>query len=145
MCAIQSRIDVSIFSKITECKTSKEAWVILDSEYKGSAKVQVAKLQLLRKEFKSLHMREEENIIIFFSNIQDLVNFIHSYGDEMGDTKIMKKVVWSLPRRFDPITIAIEEAKDLSQLTLVKLQDSLTTYEYKISDRVESLNQAFQG
>lgn len=99
---------------------------------------------MLRKEFESLHMREEDNISTFFSKIQDLVNALHSHGEEMEDNKIVKKVLRSLLKRFDPITIAIKEAKYLSQLMLVELQGSLTTYEYKISDRVKYLDQAFQ-
>lgn len=37
--SIQSMRDVSIFPKIVECKTSKEAWEILETTYKGSTKV----------------------------------------------------------------------------------------------------------
>jgi len=66
-------------------------------------------------------MREEENISVFFSKIQDLVNALHSHGEEMGDTRIMEKALQSLPIRFDPITTTIEEAKYLSQFMIVEL------------------------
>lgn len=74
-------------------------------------------------------MNDDETIEVFMNRVQDLVNAIHSLGQNVDDTKIVEKVLRSLPSKFDPITITIEESKDLSQLILVELLGSLQTYE----------------
>ena len=94
---IQSRIDVTIFPKITECMFSKAAWDTLESAYKGSAKVRVAKLQMLRRDFESLQMGDAETIELFMNRVQNLVNALHSHGEELEATRIVEKVLRSLP------------------------------------------------
>ena len=142
---IQTRIDISIFPKIVECTKSHDAWEILEKAYKGSTKVKVVKLQLLRRDFESLKMKENESIEDFITRVQNVVNAIHSHGETLEDRRIVEKVLRSLPRKFDPVTIAIEESRDLSQLTLVDFLGSLKTHEDKLKGSEEALNQAFQS
>eukprot|EP01018_Ginkgo_biloba_P023379 Gb_02101 [translate_table: standard] len=51
------------------------------------------------------------------------------YKGSTKDRRIVEKVLRSLPRKFDPVTIATEELRDLSQLTLVDFLGSLKTHE----------------
>lgn len=76
----------------------------------------------------------------FINKVQDLVNTLHSHGEQLDDKWIVGKVLRNLPQKFDPLTIAIEEYRDLTQLRLSKLLGSLQTYEHKLQDRVENLN-----
>ncbi|GJZ26635.1 N-oxide-forming dimethylaniline monooxygenase [Tanacetum coccineum] len=48
---IQKEMHDSIFSRIAAAETSKEAWEILQNEFKGSTKVITVKLQTLRHKF----------------------------------------------------------------------------------------------
>ncbi|KAH9317928.1 hypothetical protein KI387_019697, partial [Taxus chinensis] len=57
--------------------------------------------------------------------VQNIVNSIHAHGESLEDRRVVEKVLRSLPNFFDPITIAIEESRDLSQLTLSDLFGSL--------------------
>lgn len=64
-------------------------------------------------------MGEDNTIELFMNKVQYLVNTIHSHGEQLGDTKIFEKVLRSLPQKF---TTAIEDSRNLTQLTLLKLQ-----------------------
>ena len=52
----------SVFPRIAAAKTSKEAWQTLKIAYQGMEKVKTTKLQLLRRDFENLCMKESDNI-----------------------------------------------------------------------------------
>jgi hypothetical protein len=70
-----------------------------------------------------------ESVESFITRVQNIVNVIHAHGESLEDRRIVEKVLRSLPKKFDPVTIAIEESRDLSQLTLVDLFGSLQVHE----------------
>lgn len=90
-------------------------------------------------------MGDDDTIEIFMNRVQDLVNALHSHGEQLDDTQIIEKMLRSLHQKFDPLTIAIKDSNDLSQLTLLQFIGSLQTYHHRIQDRAENLDQAFQG
>lgn len=47
----------------------------------------------------------------------------------MEEKRIVEKIIHSFPSKFDAIVIGIEEAKDLSVLTIDELMASLQTHE----------------
>ncbi|XP_061341465.1 uncharacterized protein LOC133287802 [Gastrolobium bilobum] len=49
------------FEKISEAVTAKEAWEKLQTSYKGAEPVKKVRLQTLRSEFETLHMKDAEN------------------------------------------------------------------------------------
>ena len=67
-------MDESIFEKILEAETTKEAWVTLQKLYKGNEHVKRMKLQTLRGEFKSLCMNDSKSISDYFDWVQTIVN-----------------------------------------------------------------------
>ena len=56
-----------VFPKISAANYAKEAWDILEMNFKGTNKVAVVKLQMIRREFENLLMRDNEPIIVFSS------------------------------------------------------------------------------
>jgi hypothetical protein len=142
---LQTGVDNSVFPKIAECGSSHIAWETLEKAYKGSVKVKIVKLQMLRRDFESLSMKESENVEFFITRVQNIVNAIHAHGEILEDRKIVEKVLRSLPKKFDPITIAIEESRDLSQLTLTDLFGSLQVHEDRLKKNEETFDQAFQS
>ncbi|XP_061337601.1 uncharacterized protein LOC133284573 [Gastrolobium bilobum] len=58
---IYQGLDEDAFEKISEAATTKEAWEKLQTSYKGAEPVKKVRLQTLRSEFETLHMKDAEN------------------------------------------------------------------------------------
>ena len=95
---LQTRVDITVFPKIAECSKSHDAWKTLEKSSKGSVKVKVVKLQMLRRDFESLSMKESENVESFITRVQIIVNAIHAHGEILEDRKIVEKVLRSIPK-----------------------------------------------
>jgi hypothetical protein len=55
----------------------------------------------------------------------------------MPDEKLARKILRSLPKRFDMKVMAIEEAQDISTMKVEELIGSLLTCEVGINERIE--------
>lgn len=64
--------------------------------------------------------------------VNEVINAIRALGEKIEDITIMKKVLRSLPPRFDSKVFAINEAKDLKTFFMDEMYVSLTTYEMRI-------------
>ena len=61
-------------------------------------------------------MKEEETIYDFHMNVLDLANSFDSLGERLSDEKLVRKILRSLPKRFDMKVTAIEEAQDIASM-----------------------------
>jgi hypothetical protein len=131
---------------IKQCNTAKEAWEILEITYEGTSKVKRSRLLLLTTQFENLTMKEDECIQEFYMNILDIANTFGTLGEKMSEEKLVRKILRSLPRRFDMKVTAIEEAQDISKMKIEELIGSLQNFEILINNRVEKEdNNAFSG
>ncbi|XP_078166214.1 uncharacterized protein LOC144560863 [Carex rostrata] len=127
---IQQGVAENIFSCIINATKSKDAWDMLQQEFKGSAKVQVVKLQTLRRQYQNMQMKDSAKVKEYFSQVMDLVNQMRSLGDkDITEQKLVEKMLISLPESFDSIVTAIEESKDLETLPIQQLISSLEAHE----------------
>jgi hypothetical protein len=76
-------------------------------------------------------MKEEEDIVAFFQQVDEIVNIIKVLGEEIQEPIIVQKVLRSLPMRFDPKISSLEEREDLTTLSIDELHGILTTYEMR--------------
>jgi len=63
-----------------------------------------------------MKMLEEESIQDYHLNIIDIANSFESFGEKMSDEKLVRKILRSLPKKFDMKVTAIEEAQNISSL-----------------------------
>eukprot|EP00253_Pinus_taeda_P031856 PITA_31856 len=135
----------SIFPRIAAATKSKEAWDILKTAYQGMEKVKTAKLQMLRRDFETLSMKESDTIDSFFTQVIGLITQIRSHGEILEERRIVEKILRILPSRFEAVVVAIEEKKDLSQFTVDELSASLMSHEHRLSRGTDSsFEQAFK-
>jgi hypothetical protein len=132
MNAICSTLSPSEFSTISNCETAKEAWDILKTTYEGTKLVKSAKLQLLVSKFERIRMLENETFNEFYDRISDLRNSMINLGKKVSDTKVIKKILRSLPERFRIKASIIEGSKDLDNMKIEELIGSLLTYELSL-------------
>ena len=146
LCNFQA-VDESIFEKILELETTKEAWVTLQKLYKGNEHVKRMKLQILRGEFKSLCMNDSKSISDYFDWVQTIVNQIWVNDEKLNYQQIVEKIILSLSARFDYAVAAIEERNDIFTLMVEGLMSSLCSHEQQMNRRINSTNleQALQS
>ena len=82
------------------------------------AKFKTTKLQMSRRDFETLCMKESDNIDSFFTHVSGLVTQIRSHGETLKERRIVEKILRSLPVRFEAIVVAIEDTKDPSQFSV---------------------------
>ena len=78
--AILSGLTNTVFVKVMQCKTTKQAWDKLKIIYEGASKVKESKLQTYRGQFECLKMKKEENIGEYLLRVDEVVNAIRGLG-----------------------------------------------------------------
>ena len=63
----------SIFTKVMRCKLAKEIWDKLENTYEGDEKVKREKLQVYAGKFEGLRMEEDENIVVYFLWVDEII------------------------------------------------------------------------
>ena len=116
------------FKKISSTETVKEVWTILLTTYEGTKTVKDSKFQRLTTNFEEIKMEEDESFDEFYAKLKDIVNSAFNLGETIPKTKIVRKVLKSLPKRFHAKITAIEESKDIDKIPLPKLVGNLQTY-----------------
>ena len=95
-------------------------------------------LQMLTSQFERMKMEEHEKFGDFWFRLQDCTHSMWGLGQQLDDSVIVRKILSSLPARFDPKVIAIEESKNVGKLDLKELVGSIQTFELKFAPRESS-------
>lgn len=141
---IYQALDDDGFEKISSATTAKEAWEKLQTSCKGAEQVKKVHLQTLRGEFESLHMKEGESISDYFSRVLVVSNQIKRNDEKLEDVRIIVKILRSLTSKFEHIVITIEETKNLEEMSIDQLMDSLQAYEEKHKKKQDIVEQLFK-
>ncbi|KAA0032128.1 gag-pol polyprotein [Cucumis melo var. makuwa] len=80
-------------------------------------------------------MTEDESASKYNERVLEIANDSLLRSEKIPESKIVRKVLRSLPRKFDMKVTAIEEAQDITTLKLDELFGSLLTFEMAISNR----------
>ena len=117
---------------ISHVSIAKEVWQVLETTYEGAKKVKDTKLQMLTTRFEELKMSEDESFDSFYGKLNEVVIGKFNLGEKTEDSKIVRKILRSLPRSFRAKLTAIKESKDLDEIKVQELIGSLQKKIYKI-------------
>ncbi|KAA0033527.1 gag-proteinase polyprotein [Cucumis melo var. makuwa] len=145
--AIFNSVDLNVFKLINSCNAAKEAWKTLEvsfmiglardfqKEKKLWIKEEFENYKAITSKFEALKMTEDESVSDYNKRVLEIANESLLLGEKIPDSKIVQKVLRSLPRKFDMKVTAIEEAHDITTLRLDELFGSLLTFEMATADR----------
>ena len=74
-------------------------------------------------------MEEDETFDEFYAKLKDIVNSPFNLRECIAKSKIVRKILRSLPERFHVKITVIEEVKDIDQILLTELVGNLQNYE----------------
>ena len=104
----------------------------METTYEGSKKVEDTKLQMLTTQFEKLKMSEDKSFDLFYGKLNKVIIGKLNLGEKTEDSKIVRKILRSLPESFRAKVTAIEESKDLDDIKVQELIGSLQTYELSL-------------
>ena len=117
-----------------------KAWDTLETTYQGLDKVRTSKLQILRRDFESLSMKDSETVDTLYTRVVGLINQLKSHGEDIEDQMVVEKILRSLPPIFENLAVTLEEHTDVSIFTIDELQASLINHEHRLN-RTQTLSE----
>jgi hypothetical protein len=87
-------------------------------------------------------MKEDEDITAYFLRVDETVNAIIGLGEEIEESVIVQKVLRSLPMRFNPKILALEERSDLNSISMDELHGIFTAYEMRTEQENPDVKEA---
>ncbi|PNX78721.1 retrovirus-related Pol polyprotein from transposon TNT 1-94, partial [Trifolium pratense] len=75
----------TVFDKIADFTTSKEAWDTLQKSYDGDEKVKKVILHALKREYELLEMKNDETIADYFTRVVTLTNQMKNCGSNLAE------------------------------------------------------------
>ncbi|XP_057994944.1 uncharacterized protein LOC131175255 [Hevea brasiliensis] len=139
---IHAAVTETIFTRIMACDTGKEAWDRSKEEFQGSEKTKQMQVLNLRREYELLKMKESEPVKEYADRLMKIVNQIRLLGEDLPKKRVIKKVLVSLPEKFESKISSLEDSKDLSEISLAELVNSLQVVEQRKAYRLEDINES---
>ena len=89
-------------------------------------------------------MGEDEFFYSFYSKLNEVIISKFNLGEKMENSKVVWKILRTLPKSFRAKVTAIEESKDLDEIKVQELIGSLQTYELSLPNQRKSKSLAFK-
>ncbi|XP_020230284.1 uncharacterized protein LOC109811060 [Cajanus cajan] len=84
-------------------------------------------------------MKESERVKEYSNKLLSIVNKVRLFGTKFSDTRIVQKILVTLPERFESTISSLENSKDLSNITLAELMYALQAQEQRRLMREEGV------
>lgn len=126
---LQQAVDETTLHKMVRFDSTKEALVHIKNGNQGTSRMDSVRHQILRQKFDLLQMMEEDIVQHYIIRVLAVVNQIKGMGSELKDVDVILKVIGSLSSRFVHAMTSIEEARDMSNVTLDELSGSPQAHE----------------
>jgi hypothetical protein len=125
-------LDANVFNQISGCESAKEVWDKIQVTYEGTTQVKRSKISILTHEYELFAMNADETIAQMSARFNSIINGLKVLGKTYSSEEMVEKFLRALPTFWDPKVTAIQEARDLSKMSLEELYGSLLTHEPKV-------------
>ncbi|XP_010555885.1 PREDICTED: uncharacterized protein LOC104825283 [Tarenaya hassleriana] len=133
---------LAIFTKIMNQPNAKEMWDFLKKEYKGDDRIKGMEVLNFLRDFERQHMKANESVKEYVDRLVEIVNQIRILGTDVDDTKIVQKVMVSVPERFEATLASLDNTKNLAELKLSEVLSALQAQEQR---RIMRKEEATEG
>ncbi|XP_022008363.2 uncharacterized protein LOC110907735 [Helianthus annuus] len=128
-------IPESMIMQIGDLDSPKAIWDAIKSSNIGADRVKEARLQTLATEFDNLRMKETEAIDDFAGKLSCIASKSASLGETMDETKLVKKILKSLPLgKYIHIVATLEQTLDLKTIKFEDIVGRLKAYEERLKE-----------
>ena len=90
-------------------------------------------------------MHNDESVASYFLRIDEIVNCMKNFGEEIKEVTLVEKVLRSLSAKFESKVSAIKEKQDLQTITMTQLHGILTTFEMRKEGPSDMREAAFKA
>ena len=126
-------IPESLVLQVGNLETSKEVWEAIKARHVGADRVREARLQTLMDEFSRMKMKETDTIDDFSGKLAEISSKSSALGEDIEESKLVKKFLSSLSRaKYIHIIAALEQVLDLNTTTFEDIVGRLKAYEERI-------------
>ncbi|KAL4573279.1 hypothetical protein LXL04_020079 [Taraxacum kok-saghyz] len=122
----------SLIMQIGDIESSKSLWEAIKARHVGADRVKEARLQTLTSEFDRLKMQESDTIDTFAGKLSGISSQSASLGESIEESKMVKKLLKSVPRRFIHIVASLEKVLDLKTVRYEDVVGRLKAYAERI-------------
>ncbi|XP_038904229.1 uncharacterized protein LOC120090572 [Benincasa hispida] len=134
-----AEVSSTIFTQIMTLKSAYEIWNYLKSEYEGDARIKRMRVINLIREFELERMKKIESIKEYSDRLLGIANRIRLLGSTFKDSRIVQKILVTMTKKFEASISALENTKDLTQITLVEILNALQSQEQRRAMRLEGV------
>ncbi|XP_031247380.1 uncharacterized protein LOC116105100 [Pistacia vera] len=143
---LHSAVSEALFTKIMNLKSAFEIWQYLREEFQGNARTRSTQVLNLIREFELQKMKESETVKEYVDRLLSIVNRVKLLGEQFSDRKIVEKILGTLLEKLEAKISALEESRDLAEISLAELLNALQAQEQRRQIREEgSIEGALQA
>src|SRR3954469_7202532 len=135
MNALFCALERNEFTRVFNCQTAHKIWHILEVKHEGTTIVKESKISVLVHKFELFTMNEGESIKDMYIRFTDFTNSLVGLGKTYSSVECVKKILLALTSNWEKKVTAIEEANNLSTLTVEHLIGNLMAYEVNLQER----------
>ncbi|KAE8688293.1 Oxoglutarate/iron-dependent oxygenase [Hibiscus syriacus] len=125
------------YGRVSSCSSAKEIWDKLQVTHEGTDEVRESKKSLLNHSYENFKMKPDEDIKAMTDRFSVIVNGLKGYGEVIPNEKLVRKMIYSIPKEWQSKKTIIIEAINLKSLTLDELIGSLLTHEMMVKEDEE--------
>jgi hypothetical protein len=106
---------------LTQKKSAKEAWDVVEKSCAGDDRMKDASIQRLMKQFEAVAFRDGESVADFAMRINGLITSLRELGEGLPDSRVVKKVLRVVPKKLRQVAVTIEMFGDLNTMSMEEL------------------------
>ena len=110
-------------------KIAFHIWQYLKLEFRSNARTRSMHVLNLKREFESQRMKDSKIVKEYVDRLLEIMNKLRLLREDMLDSRIVEKILVTLPERFEAKISMLEEVRDLLDISLTELLNTLQAQE----------------